>query len=89
MNSELSTIDGMLVAFRRCPFRQYMPKMPAKYDIKNFALVDFKNFYIANLKVYLGKQPEGNFSIDNSTTTLVKRTIMLMDISGSSKNLYL
>ncbi|KAK9730392.1 Transposase IS4 [Popillia japonica] len=52
------TIDEKLEAFRgRCKFRQYLPSKPAKCEIKIFALVDAKLFYIYNLEIYTGKQP--------------------------------
>lgn len=71
---ENGTIDEMLESFRgRCKFRVYMANKPAKYGIKIYALVDSKSFYTSNLEVYAGKQPQGQFSVDNSPSALVKR----------------
>ncbi|CAH2101100.1 unnamed protein product [Euphydryas editha] len=74
--SDCLTIDEMLVAFRgRCKFRQYIPSKPAKYGIKIIALVDANNYYIKNLEIYPGKQPEGPFSISNKPFDVVDRIV--------------
>lgn len=74
--SDCLTIDEMLVAFRgRCQFRQYIPSKPAKYGIKIIALVDARNFYIKNLEIYPGKQPEGPFSASNKPFDVVDRIV--------------
>ncbi|XP_003373540.1 conserved hypothetical protein [Trichinella spiralis] len=40
------TVDERLIPFKgRCPFRQYMPKKPAEYDIKVWTLCDAKTSY--------------------------------------------
>ena len=68
------TIDEKLEAFRgRCGFRQYIPNKPAKYGIKIFALCDAKMHYTSNLEVYVGKQPEGPYSMDNRAIAVVER----------------
>ncbi|XP_038069266.1 piggyBac transposable element-derived protein 4-like [Patiria miniata] len=57
---ECVTVDEQLVAFRgRCPFRQYMPRKPAKYGIKFWACVDVDSHYVLNIIPYLGKEAEG------------------------------
>ena len=54
------TVDGHLVPFRGCcPFRQYMPNKPEKYDIKIWAACDAKSSYAWNMQVYTGKPPGG------------------------------
>lgn len=71
---EYTTIDEMLPAFRgRCKFRQYISNKPSKYGIKIYALVDSTCFYVSNLEIYPGKQPEGPFSFDNKAESVVKR----------------
>lgn len=75
-NSEYTTVDEMLAAFRgRCNFRQYIPSKPNKYGIKIFALVDAKTFYTSNMEVYVGKQPEGQFAVENTGKAVVERLI--------------
>lgn len=79
------TIDEKLEAFRgRCGFRQYMPNKPNKYGIKIFALADSKTFYAMNLEVYVGKQPDGPYAVDNSASAVVQR--MCKSIKGSGRN---
>lgn len=69
--SEYVTLDEKLQSFKgRCPFRQYMPNKPAKYGIKIFALCDSVNCYTSNLKVYVGTQPAGPYSVDNSAASI-------------------
>uniref|UniRef100_A0A1B6M557 PiggyBac transposable element-derived protein domain-containing protein n=1 Tax=Graphocephala atropunctata TaxID=36148 RepID=A0A1B6M557_9HEMI len=73
----------MLESFRgRCSFRQYMPKKPAKYGLKMFALVDAKMMYTANLELYCGTQPDGPFSLDNRPHAVVKRLTAPIHDSG-------
>lgn len=74
--SEYVTIDEQLVAFRgKCNFRQYIPSKPNKYGIKVFALVDARNFYCANMEIYAGKQPEGQYALSNTPEEIVCRLI--------------
>jgi hypothetical protein len=86
--SEFVTIDEMLVAFRgRCSFRQYIPSKPAKYGIKIHALCDAKTFYVCNMEIYAGTQPDGPYKADkqyNSAKAVVTR--LISDISGSARN---
>nr|XP_055053772.1 piggyBac transposable element-derived protein 4-like [Misgurnus anguillicaudatus] len=54
------TVDERLVPFRgRCPFRQYMPKKPAKYGIKIWAACDANSSYAWNMQIYTGKPSDG------------------------------
>ncbi|CAK1598285.1 unnamed protein product [Parnassius mnemosyne] len=80
---EYVTIDEMLLAFRgRCKFRQYIPTKPAKYGIKVLAMVDAQNFYIFNLEIYAGKQPEGPFSVNNKPFDVVNRLVLPISKTG-------
>lgn len=80
---EYVTIDEKLEPFRgRCSFKQYMPKKPAKYGIKIFALVDARVFYTYNLEIYAGKQPDGPFKMENGAREIVKRLIGPLYNSG-------
>lgn len=59
------TVDEQLLPFRgRCPFIQYIPKKPAKYGIKLWALCDSTSYYAWNMQVYTGRdrncRPEVN-----------------------------
>lgn len=68
------TIDEILASFRgRCAFKVYIPSKPNRYGIKIYALVDAKLFYVIKLEVYLGKQPQGPFAVDNTNLALVCR----------------
>ena len=79
------TLDEMLFAFRgRCSFKVYIPSKPARYGLKVFALVDARTFYVLNLEVYLGKQPDGPFQTNNSASEIVKR--MCIPIYNSGRN---
>ncbi|KAL4152780.1 hypothetical protein QTP88_000613 [Uroleucon formosanum] len=81
--SEYVTLDEKLQSFRgRCSFRQYMPNKPAKYGIKIFALCDSVNYYTSNLEVYVGIQPAGPYTIDNSAASITKRMVNIVYNSG-------
>lgn len=84
--SEYLTIDEKLEAFRgRCPFRQYMPNKPAKYGIKVHALVDARTYYVVNMEVYVGLQPEGPFRVSNSPKDIVDR--LVVPVTGTKRNI--
>lgn len=83
--SEYVTIDEKLEAFRgNCRFRQYIPSKPNKYGIKIFALADAKLFYVSNLEIYVGTQPDGPYATDNRPALIVER--MCQPIYGSKRN---
>ena len=83
--SEFVTIDEMLVAFTGwCPFRQYIPNKPANYGIKIQAMADARTYYTCKMEVYAGKQPDGPFKVDNSSSAVVTR--LISEISGSGRN---
>lgn len=80
------TIDEKLESFRgRCSFRQYIPNKPAKYGIKVQALVDARTYYLLNMEVYVGQQPEGPFSCSNSPKDIVDR--LVGPVSGTKRNI--
>lgn len=84
--SEYLTVDEQLLAFRgKCSFRQYLPKKPAKYGLKTFALVDAKMAYTHNLEPYVGLQPEGPFRKSNSPFDIVLR--LVEPVKGSHRNI--
>ncbi|GBL83145.1 hypothetical protein AVEN_165356-1 [Araneus ventricosus] len=79
-------IDEQLQPFRdRCPFRQYMPKKPARYGVKICALVDSRVFYTWKMEVYTGQQPKGPFQLDNSPGSIVK--CLMSPLYNSGRNL--
>ena len=56
-----------------------------KYGIKLFAMVDARMFYTSKLEVYVGTQPNGTFSVDNSPGSVVKR--MVQPILNTGRNI--
>jgi len=60
-----------------------MPKKPAKYGVKIFALYDAKTFYCSNLEI-CGKQPPGPYDVRNTPTDIVKR--LVSPIENSNQN---
>lgn len=83
--SEFVSVDKMLEAFRRrCSFRQCIKSKPARYGIKVYSAVCAKTFYTFNMEVYVGKQPDGLFHVDNSSKEVFCRIIEL--ISGIGRN---
>lgn len=84
--SEYLTVDEKLESFRgRCGFRQYIPNKPAKYGIKVQALVDARTYYLVNMEVYVGVQPEGPFRVSNSPKDIVDR--LVAPVSGTKRNI--
>lgn len=82
---EYATLDEMLWAFRgRCRFRMYIPKKPARYGLKIFALTDSRTAYVANLEIYAGTQPDGPYKISNKKSDVVER--MCEPIHNSGRN---
>ena len=60
------------------PFRQYIPRKPAKYGIKLHALCNAKIFYAQKIEAYAGKQPVGSYKADkkfNSSQAMVMRLL--------------
>lgn len=75
----------MLESFRgRCNFRVYMKNKPAKYRIRIFLLACARTFYTSNMEVYVGTQPDGPYSVDNSGMSVVER--LVEPISGTNRN---
>ena len=84
--TEFLTIDETLVPFRgRCSFIQYIPKKPAKYSVKIFALCDAKTYFTGNLEVYCSKQPTGPHEVPNSPADIVER--LISHLKGTCHNL--
>lgn len=83
---EYATIDEMLIPFRgRCSFVQYIPNKPAKYGLKVFVLCDSKTFYVSNLEVYCGQQPEGPYRKSNTPDNITHR--LMQPWKGKNRNL--
>ena len=52
-------VDEQLVTLRgRCPFRQYIPLKPGKYEIKFWAICDSATSYALKMDIYKGKDNE-------------------------------
>ncbi|XP_055355335.1 uncharacterized protein LOC129600779 [Paramacrobiotus metropolitanus] len=52
------TIDEQLYSFHgHRKFKQYIPKKPSKYGLKNSILADSASKYCCNIQVYTGKSP--------------------------------
>lgn len=79
-------IDEMMAGFRgKCPFRQYIKSKPDKYGIKLYPLVDAATFYVLNIELYAGKQPEAPYQLSNAAADVVKG--LITPISGTGRNL--
>ncbi|XP_046399025.1 piggyBac transposable element-derived protein 4-like [Ischnura elegans] len=79
------TVDEMLPAFRgKCRFRQFIPSKPNKYGIKIEAAACAETFYVMNMEVYVGTQPEGPYRCSNKPIDLVPR--LCNCILGSGRN---
>ena len=61
-----------------------MPKKPARYGIKIFALVDSRTFYTFNMEIYADQQPDGPYKQDNGSCEIAKR--MLAPLHNSGRN---
>lgn len=81
------TLDEKLEGFRgRCQFLVYIPSKPRKYGIKIYAAVDSEVYYVYNLEIYAGKQPEGSsFEVSNSPAEVVRR--MCAPLYNSGRNI--
>ncbi|XP_071051718.1 piggyBac transposable element-derived protein 4-like [Onthophagus taurus] len=81
--SEYATIDEKLEPFRgRCSFRQYIKSKPARYGIKIFLLTDSRTYYTNNFEIYAGKQPEGEYKLQNDPYSVVCRLIKPIEKTG-------
>ncbi|KAF2890671.1 hypothetical protein ILUMI_15502, partial [Ignelater luminosus] len=50
------TVDEQLLTFRgRCPFKQFIPSNPEKYDIKIWAACDSQTSFVYNCQIYIGR----------------------------------
>ncbi|KAJ8869538.1 hypothetical protein PR048_028529 [Dryococelus australis] len=79
------TIEGNLEAFRVRPgFRQYIPNKVSKYGIKKYVLVHERTYYISNIEIYVGNQPEGPYKLSNLSHDVVIN--MVAPISRSGRN---
>lgn len=79
-------IDEKLEPFRGgCSFIQYIPKKPAKYGLKIFAVVDSKTYYTLKMEIYCGTQPSGLYEASNSAIDIVNR--LIIPFKGSNRNL--
>ena len=75
-----TTIDKQLVPFRgHCPFLQYMPSKPAKYDIKIFWLCDASLTYASNARIYVGRQPGSELEKNLGQNVVIQLTSPLQD----------
>uniref|UniRef100_A0A1B6CKB4 PiggyBac transposable element-derived protein domain-containing protein n=1 Tax=Clastoptera arizonana TaxID=38151 RepID=A0A1B6CKB4_9HEMI len=62
-----------------------MKSKPAKYGIKIFSMACARTFYISKMEVYVGKQPDGPFSVDNSGMSVIER--LVEPITGTYQNI--
>ncbi|XP_072395021.1 uncharacterized protein [Diabrotica undecimpunctata] len=65
-------------------FQTVHAQQACKVWVKVQALVDARSYYVLNLQVYAGKQPEGPYSVSNSPIDIVER--LIQPISGSNRN---
>lgn len=82
--------DEMLVPFRgRCAFTMYMPKKPAKYELKVLCLTDARTHYVYNWYVYSGKGSDGwSLSEEEKKLLIPSQAIikLVKPIEGSCHN---
>nr|XP_022910826.1 piggyBac transposable element-derived protein 4-like [Onthophagus taurus] len=84
--SEYLTIDEKLESFRgKCSFRQFIPNKPARYGIKVHALVDARTYYVLNMEVYVGQQPQGPFRVSNKPKDIIDR--LVAPVSKTNRNI--
>lgn len=68
-------VDEQLVPFKgRCGFRQYMPKKPAKYGLKVWALCDVKMSYAWKVQVYTGKAAGKQAEVNQGMRVVLEMT---------------
>ena len=76
------TVDEQLVCFRgRCPFRQYIPSKPGKYEIKIWAICEANTSYAWKMQVYTGKNPAVGREV-NQGARVVKDLVKEIENSG-------
>lgn len=84
------TVDEQLVPFRgRCPFKQYMPKKPARYGIKIWTLCDSLTTYAWNMQIYTGKRPDGNPETNQGMRVVLDLTKGLKGINVTADNFFI
>lgn len=71
-------VDEMLTPFRRrCSFRMFIPKKPAKYRLKIQCLTDTKTHYLFNAYLYIGKNSDGKtLSKEEKTLNIPTQSIV-------------
>ncbi|KAL3972591.1 conserved oligomeric Golgi complex subunit 5 [Sarotherodon galilaeus] len=68
-------VDEQLVPFKgRCGFRQYMPKKPAKYGLKIWAVCDVKTSYAWRLQLYTGKAAGERAEVNQGMRVILELT---------------
>lgn len=68
-------VDEQLVPFKgRCAFRQYMPKKPAKYGLKVWAVCDVETSYAWRLQLYTGKAAGERAEINQGMRVVLELT---------------
>lgn len=73
---ESLTIDEQLYPFRgRCPFRQYLPKKPARYGLKYWSVCDSKTAYLIDTELYLGSESNSQINVESNQETNILNII--------------
>ncbi|KAF2894874.1 hypothetical protein ILUMI_11300 [Ignelater luminosus] len=63
---------------------QYMTSKREKHAIAKYAHVGARTFYVHNMELYSGQQPEGPFKLPHDATSVIKRLIKTIDESGKN-----
>jgi len=78
------TIDEQLITFRdRCPFRQFIPSKPSKYEIKIWALCYSMTSYVYNMQVYTGREKGQNREVNQGQRVVLD---LVNGLEKSGKN---
>lgn len=70
---------------RKCPFRQYIPRKPAKYGIKVRTVCVSRTWHANNMETYAGSQPEGPYIVSEFGQDVILR--LVHPIPGTIQNI--
>lgn len=69
------TVDEQLIPYRgRCPFIVYIPSKPHRYGIKVWCVCDSETFYVYEMEIYLGKEPNTRLEVNQGERMVLQLT---------------